>query len=672
MVKSGEDGRGVREVVMGSGSGGGGCGVDTSSSHIIQLFSSPSSYRIRLLLIAVHLGLHVMVVRRRHVVCCPLAGAYASCSHLYGDDLKSVSNNIDADLESSAGVVVADLKSSDGSRPQDLLLAQSQQQQARHKAKARSTPYSCLTIVRTAEATIVALWVVVVVVEMRARRLDQTLTHRYSDSRSDSQLSFTALVILLTTGLYRSLTATFRDNRPSLFFATTAARFALRRFVTFLKLSTEVVDLSAADRLGFVLAYICFYKDLEPEEPMPRTNVLYIACLQDYDMVDSRVSSPLRVAILASLGQPAKKTSTVHSSHDMSTGGHPPRPSAVSPAALVQPPLDLPWLTVKTTENRLSGQTRMYQIRCPRVDYELGTTQKSIIKKYRFDLPPNIQRFPSAIGNLVKVCAGDALTQKRSKFKNLLAARVNKSVKGGKPRRLLDSDFRRWNGVHDHRSPALPHLETSTSSRVTRILGNFLQVERGLAGPKTSSLWGADMGLAQQGTTTTTGMTTTTRTRVEDNDTEVDDASRRRGGGGGGGGSTDSDALTTPTTTIGTPTTTTTAPTTIITTSPTTTTTLSLCSCTAECPRAIARGCLPSMNELWVFGGVDPRDPSITRIVCEYSQTSRVLDSFDSRVNAGRVKHGSRIEALGLEYSPHGSRVRPGSDSLRSLAASLS
>ncbi|KAF9005358.1 hypothetical protein BDZ89DRAFT_1234851 [Hymenopellis radicata] len=135
----------------------------------------------------------------------------------------------------------------------------------------------------------------------------------------------------------------------------------------------------------------------------------------------------------------------------------------------------------------------------------------------------------------------------------------------------------------------------------------------------------------QQGTTTTTGMTTTTRTRVEDNDTEVDDTSRRRGGGGGGGGSTDSDALTMPTTTIGTPTTTTTtAPTTTITTCPTTTTTLSLCSCTAEYPRAIARGCSLSMNELWVFGEVDPRDLSITRIVCEYSQTSRVLDSFDS------------------------------------------
>ncbi|KAF9023552.1 hypothetical protein BDZ89DRAFT_1191097 [Hymenopellis radicata] len=139
-VESGEDGRGVREVVMGSGSGGGGCGVDVSSSHIIQLFSSPSSYRIRLLLIAVHLGRHVMVVRRRRVVCCPLAGAYALYPHLYGDDLKSVSNNMDADLESSAGVVVADLKSSDGSRPQDLLLAQSQQQQAWHKAKARFKP----------------------------------------------------------------------------------------------------------------------------------------------------------------------------------------------------------------------------------------------------------------------------------------------------------------------------------------------------------------------------------------------------------------------------------------------------------------------------------------------------------------------------------------------------
>ncbi|KAF8988348.1 hypothetical protein BDZ89DRAFT_1124685 [Hymenopellis radicata] len=138
MVKSGEDGRGVREVVMGSGSGGGGCGVDVSSSHIIQLFSSPSSYRIRLLLIAVHLGRHVMVIMSWSSV---VVASYAA--HLLGltrYDLKSVSNNMDADLESSAGVVVADLKSSDGSRPQDLLLAQSQQQQARHKAKARSKP----------------------------------------------------------------------------------------------------------------------------------------------------------------------------------------------------------------------------------------------------------------------------------------------------------------------------------------------------------------------------------------------------------------------------------------------------------------------------------------------------------------------------------------------------
>ncbi|KAF9030556.1 hypothetical protein BDZ89DRAFT_1243520 [Hymenopellis radicata] len=242
---------------------------------------------------------------------------------------------------------------------------------------------------------------------------------------------------------HTSLTATFRDNRPSLFFATTAARDSdpqTKKYRTSTSKSKcllkrdlcadeaeriHSLDLTLTTRMpdslcdGLVLAYICFYKDLEPEEPMPRTNVLYIACLQDYDMVDSRVSSPLRVAILASLGQPAKKTSTVHSSHDMSTGGHPPRPSAVSPAALVQPPLDLPWLTVKTTENRLSGQTRMYQIRRPALTTSLVPPRNLSSKSIALIFPPNIQRFPSAIGNLVKVCAGDALTQKRSKIKNL-------------------------------------------------------------------------------------------------------------------------------------------------------------------------------------------------------------------------------------------------------------
>ncbi|KAF9016353.1 hypothetical protein BDZ89DRAFT_1045859 [Hymenopellis radicata] len=82
----------------------------------------------------------------RHVIaiiveCCPLAGAYVSCLHFHEDDVKSVSIYMDADLESSAGVIVADLKSSDGSRPQDLLLAQSQQQQAQHRARAKSTPH---------------------------------------------------------------------------------------------------------------------------------------------------------------------------------------------------------------------------------------------------------------------------------------------------------------------------------------------------------------------------------------------------------------------------------------------------------------------------------------------------------------------------------------------------
>ncbi|KAF9000389.1 hypothetical protein BDZ89DRAFT_1121659 [Hymenopellis radicata] len=131
----------VREVVMGNGGGGGGgCGVDTSSHIIRPLTSSSSSCCILLLLllIAVHLG------RRgspSSIEYCPLAGAYASRPRFHEDDVKSVSIYMDADLESSASVVVADLKSSDGSRPQDLLLAQSQQQQARHRARAKSTPH---------------------------------------------------------------------------------------------------------------------------------------------------------------------------------------------------------------------------------------------------------------------------------------------------------------------------------------------------------------------------------------------------------------------------------------------------------------------------------------------------------------------------------------------------
>ncbi|KAF8990485.1 hypothetical protein BDZ89DRAFT_1054874 [Hymenopellis radicata] len=141
ILESGEDGRGVREVVMGNGGGGGGgCGVDTSSHIIRPLTSSSSSCCILLLLllIAVHLGRRVIAIIVEY---CPLAGAYVSRPRFHEDDVKSVSIYMDADLESSAGVVVADLKSSDGSRPQDLLLAQSQQQQARHRARAKSTPH---------------------------------------------------------------------------------------------------------------------------------------------------------------------------------------------------------------------------------------------------------------------------------------------------------------------------------------------------------------------------------------------------------------------------------------------------------------------------------------------------------------------------------------------------
>ncbi|KAF9017949.1 hypothetical protein BDZ89DRAFT_1044800 [Hymenopellis radicata] len=130
ILESGEDGREVREVVMGNGGGGGGCGVDTSSHIIRPLTSSSSSCCILLLLllIAVHLGRRVIAIIVEY---CPLAGAYASRPRFHEDDVKS----------SSASVVVADLKSSDGSRPQDLLLAQSQQQQARHRARAKSTPH---------------------------------------------------------------------------------------------------------------------------------------------------------------------------------------------------------------------------------------------------------------------------------------------------------------------------------------------------------------------------------------------------------------------------------------------------------------------------------------------------------------------------------------------------
>ncbi|KAF8899969.1 hypothetical protein CPB85DRAFT_1439783 [Mucidula mucida] len=61
-----------------------------------------------------------------------------------------------------------------------------------------------------------------------------------------------------------------------------------------------------------------------------------------------------------------------------------------------------------------------------------------IIKKYHFDLPPNIKCFPAAMGR-VKACAQKALTQKRSKFKKLLAASVHETVRKGKLRRLPDN-----------------------------------------------------------------------------------------------------------------------------------------------------------------------------------------------------------------------------------------
>ncbi|KAF9028478.1 hypothetical protein BDZ89DRAFT_1113036 [Hymenopellis radicata] len=132
--ESGEDGRGVREVVMGNGGGGGGgCGVDTSSHIIRPLTSSSSSSSccilLLLLLIAVHLGRRVIAIIVEY---CPLAGAYASRPRFHEDDVKSVSIYMDADLESSAGVVVAGLKSSSrsatGAEPAAAGPAQSQSQ----------------------------------------------------------------------------------------------------------------------------------------------------------------------------------------------------------------------------------------------------------------------------------------------------------------------------------------------------------------------------------------------------------------------------------------------------------------------------------------------------------------------------------------------------------------
>ncbi|KAF9014391.1 hypothetical protein BDZ89DRAFT_1118660 [Hymenopellis radicata] len=89
--------------------------------------------------------------------------------------------HVGADLKSSADSVVADLKSSNEcpSRAPALLLAQSQQQQARHKVEAKTHPTGCLTIVRAAGATIVAPQVVVVVVRGTEISPDQTLTRRF-------------------------------------------------------------------------------------------------------------------------------------------------------------------------------------------------------------------------------------------------------------------------------------------------------------------------------------------------------------------------------------------------------------------------------------------------------------------------------------------------------------
>ncbi|KAF9011649.1 hypothetical protein BDZ89DRAFT_1167398 [Hymenopellis radicata] len=95
-------------------------------------------------------------------------------------------------------------------------------------------------------------------------------------------------------------------------------------------------------------------------------------CREDYDMVDSRVSSPFRVTVLASLGQPAKKTSTAR----MCTAGDPPRPSAIPPAALVQPPLDLSVAYGEDHGEPSQRQESYASASASRVDHELGTTQK--------------------------------------------------------------------------------------------------------------------------------------------------------------------------------------------------------------------------------------------------------------------------------------------------------
>ncbi|KAF9009742.1 hypothetical protein BDZ89DRAFT_1047839 [Hymenopellis radicata] len=154
---------------------------------------------------------------------------------------------------------------------------------------------------------------------------------------------------------------------------------------------------------------------------------------QSVVMVELLLSRGLRhggLPFLASLGQPAKKTSTVHSSHEY---GRASATSICCPASCFSPTSTGP-TTVAYGEDHGEPFQHQESYASPsasprRALTTLGTTQKSIIKK----------RFPSAIGNLVKACAGDALTTCLT-VDYELAARVNKSVKGGKPRRLPDSD----------------------------------------------------------------------------------------------------------------------------------------------------------------------------------------------------------------------------------------
>ncbi|KAF8990239.1 hypothetical protein BDZ89DRAFT_1195958 [Hymenopellis radicata] len=117
---------------------------DSSSrpSRIIRLIAShPPPHRIIIVSSSSSSSSSSIVGTAIHdwIVCCPFAGL----TRPIDADSKSSVGHVGADLKSSADSVVADLKSSNEcpSRAPALLLAQSQQQQARHKAEAKDTPH---------------------------------------------------------------------------------------------------------------------------------------------------------------------------------------------------------------------------------------------------------------------------------------------------------------------------------------------------------------------------------------------------------------------------------------------------------------------------------------------------------------------------------------------------